>query len=62
MKNLVAWGIFALAAVLGVMAWVIYSTSKQAAVTVDKSLQGTGNLNTLAGQISQVLSSVGVKP
>lgn len=65
MKNLIALGIFALAAVLGVMAWVIYSSTKKAqeavAVNVDRSLEGTQNLNTLAGQISRVLSSFGVK-
>lgn len=59
-KNATAFGLFVLAGVLAILAWVFYNTSKQASQTVVQATQGTKNIDELAGKINNVLSSVGI--
>ena len=59
--SLLGFGLFILAAALVVVAYVIYQSTQAAAASLQSSVAQTGNVNTLAGQFSSILTSLGVK-
>lgn len=61
MSKMTAFAVFCLAGAVLVFGWVFYKSSQSAAQSLQTTAQGTGNINKLAGQISDVLDSLGVK-
>lgn len=61
MKNGMAWGMGLLAVALIVFGYLFYKSTMQAAQSLQSTTQGTAGINNLASQISNVLSSLGVK-
>lgn len=60
--NGLAWGLGLIAAAMGVLGWVIYKSTQKATATVAASVAATSNVNTLAGNINGILSSIGLAP
>jgi len=62
MKYLTAFAIFALAAMMGIMSYVFYKSSKETAQKVQESVNtaaaGTSNLNDLAGTVNGFLKTL----
>jgi CHASE3 domain sensor protein len=61
MKSLTFLGLALLSVAIVVTGWLIYQSSQQAAQSLQTTTDSTANLNKLAGQVSDILNSLGVK-
>ena len=60
LKKIGTFALLALAAALVLVGVLIYKSSQVAAQSVSSATAGSGNLNKMAGQISNALSSFGI--